>query len=258
MKLADKVAVITGGAKGIGLAIAGRYLTEGARVVIADVDARAIDEGLNQLGDDDRTLGLSLDVRYQASIDAMVVEVLEHFGRIDILVNNAAVFDMAPVLEVEAASFDRQFDVNVKGLFFTLQAVARVMVEHGQGGAIINMASQAGRRGEALVSTYCATKAAVISLTQSCALGLVEHGIRVNAIAPGVVDTPMWAEVDALFARYEGRPAGEKKRLVGEAVPMGRMGRPEDYAGAAAFLASDDSDYIVAQTLNVDGGNWMS
>ena len=258
MKLADKVAVITGGAKGIGLAIAGRYLAEGARVVIADVDARAIDEGVKQLGDDDRVLGVSLDVRDQASIDAMVVEVLEHFGRIDILVNNAAVFDMAPVLEVEAASFDRQFDVNVKGLFFTLQAVARVMVEHGQGGAIINMASQAGRRGEALVSTYCATKAAVISLTQSCALGLVEHGIRVNAIAPGVVDTPMWAEVDALFARYEGRPAGEKKRLVGEAVPMGRMGRPEDYAGAAAFLASDDSDYIVAQTLNVDGGNWMS
>ncbi|GED22792.1 L-iditol 2-dehydrogenase [Halomonas halmophila] len=258
MKLADKVAVITGGAKGIGLAIAGRYLAEGARVVIADVDDRAIDEGLKQLGNHDRTLGLSLDVRDQASIDAMVAEVLEHFGRIDILVNNAAVFDMAPVLEVEAASFDRQFDVNVKGLFFTLQAVARVMVEHEQGGAIINMASQAGRRGEALVSTYCATKASVISLTQSCGLDLIRHGVRVNGIAPGVVDTPMWAEVDALFARYEGRPLGEKKRLVGEEVPMGRMGRPDDYAGAAVFLASDDSGYVVAQTLNVDGGNWMS
>jgi NAD(P)-dependent dehydrogenase (short-subunit alcohol dehydrogenase family) len=150
------------------------------------------------------------------------------------------------------------FDVNVKGLFFTLQSVARHMAERGQGGKIINMASQAGRRGEALVSVYCASKAAVISLTQSAGLDLIKHRINVNGIAPGVVDTPMWTEVDALFARYENRPAGEKKRLVGEAVPYGRMGRPEDHAGAAVFLASEDAEYIVAQTLNVDGGNWMS
>ncbi|MDL4863964.1 L-iditol 2-dehydrogenase, partial [Halomonas elongata] len=235
-----------------------RYVAEGARVVVADVDDKAIDAGLASLDAGERTIGLRLDVRDRASIDAMVATVMERFGGIDILVNNAAVFDMAPVLEVTEESFDRQFEVNVKGLFFTLQAVAAAMVEQGRGGAIINMTSQAGRRGEALVSTYCATKAAVISLTQSCGLDLVRHGIRVNAIAPGVVDTPMWEEVDALFARYEGRPLGEKKRLVGEAVPMGRMGRPEDYAGAAVFLASEDSDYVLAQTLNVDGGNWMS
>lgn len=114
------------------------------------------------------------------------------------------------------------------------------------------------RRGEALVGVYCASKAAVISLTQSTGLGLIRQGVRVNAIAPGVVDTPMWTEVDALFARYEKRPISEKKRLVGEAVPYGRMGRPEDLAGAAVFLASDDAEYVVAQTLNVDGGNWMS
>lgn len=258
MKLADKVAVVTGGARGIGLAIARRYVAEGARVVVADVDDKAIDAGLASLDAGERTIGLRLDVRDRASIDAMIATVMERFGGIDILVNNAAVFDMAPVLEVTEESFDRQFEVNVKGLFFTLQAVAAAMVEQGRGGAIINMTSQAGRRGEALVSTYCATKAAVISLTQSCGLDLVRHGIRVNAIAPGVVDTPMWEEVDALFARYEGRPLGEKKRLVGEAVPMGRMGRPEDYAGVAVFLASEDSDYVLAQTLNVDGGNWMS
>ncbi|RAW08886.1 L-iditol 2-dehydrogenase [Halomonas elongata] len=258
MKLADKVAVVTGGARGIGLAIARRYVEEGARVVVADVDDKAIDAGLASLDAGERTIGLRLDVRDRASIDAMVATVMERFGGIDILVNNAAVFDMAPVLEVTEESFDRQFEVNVKGLFFTLQEVAAAMVEQGRGGAIINMTSQAGRRGEALVSTYCATKAAVISLTQSCGLDLVRYGIRVNAIAPGVVDTPMWEEVDALFARYEGRPLGEKKRLVGEAVPMGRMGRPEDYAGAAVFLASEDSDYVLAQTLNVDGGNWMS
>jgi NAD(P)-dependent dehydrogenase (short-subunit alcohol dehydrogenase family) len=150
------------------------------------------------------------------------------------------------------------FAVNTRGLFFTLQAVARRMIGRGQGGKIINMASQAGRRGEGLVSVYCASKAAVISLTQSAGLDLIKHRINVNGIAPGVVDTPMWDHVDALFAKYEHRPLGEKKRLVGEAVPFGRMGAPEDYAGAAAFLASSDSDYVVAQTLNVDGGNWMS
>ncbi|MGQ7249485.1 L-iditol 2-dehydrogenase [Halomonas sp. V046] len=258
MKLTDKVAVITGGARGIGLAIAERYLAEGARVAIADVDPAALKEGLGHLGAGERAIGVHLNVCERDSIDAMVTQVVERFGTIDILVNNAAVFDMAPVLEVSERSFDRQFAVNVKGLFFTLQRVARQMVEQGHGGHIVNMASQAGRRGEALVSTYCATKAAVISLTQSAGLGLIKQGIRVNGIAPGVVDTPMWGEVDALFAKYENRPLGEKKRLVGEQVPMGRMGRPDDYAGAAVFLASGDSDYVVAQTLNVDGGNWMS
>ena len=193
-----------------------------------------------------------------ASIAAAVEAVIAHWGRIDILVNNAAVFDLAPVVEVTEASWDRLFAVNVKGLFFTLQAVAKHMIARGGGGKIVNLASQAGRRGEALVSVYCATKAAVISLTQSAGLDLIKHRINVNGIAPGVVDTPMWADVDALFAKYEGRPLGEKKRLVGEAVPFGRMGKPEEHVGAAVFLASADADYIVAQTLNVDGGNWMS
>jgi NAD(P)-dependent dehydrogenase (short-subunit alcohol dehydrogenase family) len=175
-----------------------------------------------------------------------------------VLVNNAAVFDLAPILEITRESYERVFDVNVKGLLFMLQAVARGMVEQGGGGKIINMASQAGRRGEPLVAVYCASKAAVISITQSAGLDLIRYGINVNGISPGVVDTPMWDEVDALFARYEGRPPGEKKRLVGEAVPFGRMGLPEDHVGAAVFLASSDSDYVVAQTLNVDGGNWMS
>jgi D-sorbitol dehydrogenase (acceptor) len=255
-RLDGKVAVVTGGARGIGSAIAERYVLEGAAVAIAD---RAIDQAealAGRLGD--KALAVPLDVTSQASIDAMVATVVARAGGIDIVVNNAAVFDLAPVIEVTEKSWDLLFAVNVKGLFFTLQAVARRMIAQGRGGKIINMASQAGRRGEALVSTYCATKAAVISLTQSAGLDLIKHGINVNAIAPGVVDTPMWTEVDALFARYEGRPLGEKKRLVGAAGPYGRMGRPEDHAGAAVFLASADADYVVAQTLNVDGGNWMS
>jgi D-sorbitol dehydrogenase (acceptor) len=261
MTLTNKIAVITGGARGIGLAIAQRYLAEGASVVVADIDRIAIDAALTTLQQQspaEKIMGVELNVCDQASIDAMVEKVTQRFGGIDILVNNAGVFDMAPVLEVTEASFDKQFSVNTKGMFFTLQAVARSMVARGQGGKLINMASQAGRRGEALVSVYCASKAAVISLTQSCGLDLIKHGINVNGIAPGVVDTPMWDGVDALFAHYEKRPLGEKKRLVGEAVPFGRMGLPDDHTGAAVFLASHDSDFVVAQTLNVDGGNWMN
>ena len=133
------------------------------------------------------------------------------------------------------------------------------MIARGQGGKIINMASQAGRRGEPMVAVYCATKAAVISLTQSAALNLIKSGINVNAIAPGVVDGAHWDGVDAHFAKWEGRPKGEKKRLVAEAVPIGRMCRAEeDLAGMAVFLASQEANYIVGQTYNVDGGNCLN
>jgi NAD(P)-dependent dehydrogenase (short-subunit alcohol dehydrogenase family) len=256
VKLEGKVAVVTGGARGIGRAIVERYVAEGARVAIGDIDLEETKSLAGAMGK--MALPVRLDVTKRDSVDEMVGDVVGWAGGIDILVNNAAVVDLAPVLEVTEESFDGQFAVNVRGLFFTLQRVAKHMVQRGQGGKIINMASQAGRRGEALASVYCASKAAVISLTQSAGLDLIKHRINVNGIAPGVVDTPMWDKVDALFARYENRPIGEKKRLVGEAVPYGRMGRPEDHVGAAVFLASADADYIVAQTLNVDGGNWMS
>ncbi len=143
-------------------------------------------------------------------------------------------------------------------MFFVMQAVLQRLVAAGKPGSIVNMASQAGRRGEALVAHYCASKAAVISYTQSAALAMATHGIRVNAIAPGVIDTPMWGHVDSLFARYENLRPGEKKAAVGKAVPLGRMGTPRDITGAAIFLASAESGYITAQTLNVDGGNVMS
>jgi D-sorbitol dehydrogenase (acceptor) len=256
MKLKGKVAIVSGGARGIGRAIAERYADEGARVVVADILEKDAQETAAAIGRE--AFAVRLDVTSRASIDALVKTVVERAGGIDILVNNAAIFDMAPVLEVTEESFDRQFAINVKGLVFTLQAVARRMVEQGRGGKIVNMASQAGRRGEALVLVYCATKAAVISITQSAGLSLIKHGINVNGIAPGVVETPMWEQVDALFAKYENLPIGEKKRRVGEAVPYGRFGRPEEMAGAAVFLASDDAEYIVAQTLGVDGGNWMA
>ncbi|MBV8628024.1 MAG: L-iditol 2-dehydrogenase [Paraburkholderia sp.] len=257
-RLQDKVAILTGAGSGIGEAVARRYLDEGARCVLVDVKPEGgFAQSLTQ-SHADRALAVSADVTRREDIERIVSTTVARFGRVDILFNNAALFDMRPLLDESWDVFDRLFAVNVKGAFFLMQRVAQQMVEQGGGGKIINMSSQAGRRGEALVSHYCATKAAVLSYTQSAALALAPHRINVNGIAPGVIDTPMWKEVDALFARYENRPLGEKKRLVGEAVPLGRMGVPEDLTGAALFLASSDADYITAQTLNVDGGNWMS
>ena len=256
-RLAGKTAFITGSARGIGRSFAEAYIREGAvHVVIADINLERAQETANELGS--QAYAVRLDVTDQASIDAAVKETVDKFGGIDVLINNAALFDLAPIVEITRQSYEKLFAVNFSGTLFTLQAVAKAMIARGKGGKIINMASQAGRRGEPLVAIYCATKAAVISLTQSAGLNLIEHGINVNAIAPGVVDGEHWEGVDALFAKYENRPRGEKKRLVGEAVPYGRMGTAEDLTGMAIFLASSESDYIVAQTYNVDGGNWMS
>ncbi len=255
-RLSGKVALITGAARGIGAAFAEAYAREGAEVVIGDIDVPRAEETAAAIGQG--AFAVRLDVSDQASIDAAIDAVLKRSGKIDVLVNNAALFDLAPIVEITRESYDRLFSVNVAGSLFTLQAVARAMIARGRGGKIINMASQAGRRGEALVAVYCASKAAIISLTQSAALNLIEHGINVNAIAPGVVDGEHWDGVDALFAKYEGRPLGEKKHLVGEEVPFGRMGRAEDLTGMAVFLASAESDYVVGQTYNVDGGNWLS
>jgi len=199
-----------------------------------------------------------MDVSQQASIDSAFAKAVELVGGLDIVVNNAALFTADPIVDIKREDYARIFDINVGGTLFTMQAAARHMIERGNGGKIINMASQAGRRGEALVAVYCATKAAVISLTQSAGLNLIEHGINVNAIAPGVVDGEHWEGVDAHFARLEGKAPGEKKREVGLGVPAGRMAQPEDLTGMAVFLASKDADYIVAQCYNVDGGQWMS
>lgn len=256
MKLEGKVAIVTGGARGIGRAICERYAAEGAWVVVADLDEAECKRTAAGIGKN--ALGVGLDVTRQDSIEAMLRFVVLECGGVDILVNNAGIFDMGPLLEVTRESYHKVFAVNVEGLLFTLQAVARQMTAQGRGGKIINFASQAGRRGEGLVAVYCASKAAVVSLTQSAGLALAKQRINVNAIAPGVVDTPMWGHVDALFAKYENLPIGEKKRQVGEAVPYGRMGTPDEMAGMAVFLASADSDYVVGQTYNVDGGNVLS
>lgn len=256
MRLRGKAALITGAARGIGLAFARAYIAEGATVALADIDGAAAARSAEALGP--AAFAVQMDVAQQASIDAGFAEAVNWLGRLDILVNNAALFTAAPIVEITRAEYDRAFAVNVAGTLFCLQAAARHMIARGEGGKIINMASQAGRRGEPLVAVYCATKAAVISITQSAGLDLIRHGINVNAIAPGVVDGEHWDGVDAHFARLENRPLGEKKRIVGASVPIGRMAEAADLTGLAIFLASSEADYIVAQTYGVDGGNWMA
>ncbi len=252
-RLDGKVALVTGGARGIGRAICEAYAREGAKVAVADlleVDALETAETIGGMA-------VMMNVTDIASIRAGITAVEEAWGGIDILVNCAGIFNMASIDKVTLEDYRRQYDVNVGGTIFACQAVIPSMKKRG-GGAIINFASQAGRRGEPNVTIYCSTKAAVISITQSLALELASDNIRVNGVAPGVIDTPMWDVVDAKFAEYEKKPKGQKKREVGESVPLGRMGDPADVADPCIFLASADARYITAQTLNVDGGNWMS
>jgi D-sorbitol dehydrogenase (acceptor) len=258
-RLQGRHALLTGAGGGIGLAVTEAFVAQGAHCTAVDLSA-APSAGLAELlaRHPARLAYASADVTRVDALGALVDGAAARFGSVDVLFNNAAVFDMAPLLESDEVMYQRLFDVNVKGMFFVMQAVLARLVAAAKPGSIVNLASQAGRRGEALVSHYCASKAAVISYTQSAALAMAPHRIRVNAIAPGVIDTPMWQHVDALFARHEGLQPGEKKIAVGKAVPLGRMGTPADIVGAAVFLASDEAAYITAQTLNVDGGNVMS
>lgn len=243
--LSGKTCLVTGANGGIGMATASYFAAAGARVLATDI-------GDDWQGDNPahyRKIDLLTDEGL-ADITSWIAEEVP-----DILFNNAALFDMGSVLDADLTQFDRLFSVNVRAAYAILQSCAKALVAQEKKGSLINMASQAGHRGEALVAHYCATKAAIISYTQSAALALAKHHIRVNAISPGVIDTPMWQTVDALFAKFEDKEIGQKKREVGRAVPLGYMGAPEDVAKLALFLASDQSNYITAQTMNVDGGN---
>lgn len=246
--LSGKTCLVTGANGGIGTATAEHFAALGARVLTTD------------LGDifpgDCKTTHHAFDLLDPAGLAACCDWIGAEAP--DVLFNNAGLFDMGSVLDADLDQYERLFGLNVRAMYAVMQATAKALVAAGRPGSIINLSSQAGRRGEALVAHYCATKAAVISYTQSAAKALAPHRIRVNAIAPGVIDTPMWGTVDALFAKFEGKEIGQKKREVGEAVPLGHMGAPTDVARVAVFLATEQSAYITAQTINVDGGNVTS
>lgn len=255
LDLHESRVLITGASGGIGASICQGFLDSNAQVYAVDIKSSALSNKLAENNPNTYTF-------HQADLaqpdDVLQLISLAENWNINTLINNAAIFDMAPFIESDTEQYQRLFNINVQAMFQLMQGICRYLVDTQQKGKIINFSSQAGRRGEALVSHYCASKAAVISYTQSAALAFAKNGININAIAPGVIDTPMWKEVDAKFAKYENRPLGEKKKLVGEQVPMGYMGQPNDVVGAVLFFSSSMSDYITGQTLNVDGGNVLS
>ena len=252
-KLDGAVAIVTGGGSGLGAAIAETFVGAGAKTFVADIDEAAADEVTTRIGAG--CVSVRLDVTDPRSISAMVDLVVEQAGKIDILVNCAGVYGMQPWLRVTEEDFDRIFSVNVRGLLFVTQAVAARMVDRGSG-TIINVASATGRRGNPMSVAYSASKMAVINLTQSAALAFARFGIRVNAIAPGLMRTPMFEQVSALYDSEPG--AGDLLASVVESVPLERISSPKDQVGAVLFLATDDSAYITGQTLNVDGGLFLN
>jgi meso-butanediol dehydrogenase / (S,S)-butanediol dehydrogenase / diacetyl reductase len=258
------VALVTGAARGIGRAIALRYAREGAALAVADLEeasTRGTVEEIRALGG--TAEAFAADVSEPAQSAAMVDRAFERFGRLDILVNNAGVIRVRPLLEVTPEDWDFINDINARGLFFALQASARRMMQQSPlsagrpRGKIVNIASIAGRGGRPLLAAYAASKAAAISITQSAAMGLAPQ-VVVNAICPGVVDTPMWQQIDREWTQIDQRPAGSAWQDRIRGIPMGRPERPDDLTGMAVFLASADSDYITGQAYNVDGGMVMT
>ena len=244
MRLSGKHALITGAGRGIGRAIARVFVREGAAVAVADIDANLARDAANELErQGGRAVAIEADVANPASIRAMIESVLSAFGRIDILVNNAGIGGNTPFLETSIEEWERILRVNLTGAFLVAQAAAREMVKAG-GGRVINIASLSGQRGGTGRAAYGAAKAGLDLLTRVMAVELAEHGINVNSIAPGPIETEMakFAHDAATRAAYE--------RL----VPMRRYGSPEEIADAALFLASDESRYVHGHTLNVDGG----
>ncbi|MBG6175827.1 MAG: 3-oxoacyl-ACP reductase family protein [Roseibium album] len=249
MSLENKVAIVTGAAQGIGFAVAKRFVSDGAKVVIADIDDAKGEEAVEDLQTIGEAMYIHCNVAERLDVRNMVAETLNAYGDIDILVNNAGIVIGSDFLELEEADFDRVLSTNLKGAFLCSQAVARHMVEKieggGEPGCIINMSSVNSVLAIPNQIPYCVSKGGVSQLTKSTALALAPHGIRVNAIGPGSIMTEMLAAVNS------DREA--RQRLMSR-TPLLRIGEPAEIAGVAAFLASQDAGYITGQTIFADGG----
>lgn len=245
MRLNDKVAIVTGAARGIGKAIADKFVREGARVMITDVRKEQLDATASELRASGTVEALVADVTVADDARRIVDETVQRFGRIDVLVNNAGIASFEPFLEHTEQSWDQTMSVDLKGVFLVGQAVARQMVNQGDGGSIINMASTNGILGESLLAAYNAAKAGVILLTKTMAIELGPHNIRTNAVCPGFILTELAAE------------SGADESFITEyikKIPLGRYGKPEDVANLCAFLASDESSFINGAPIIIDGG----
>lgn len=255
LSLKNKTAFITGASGGIGSATAEIFIKAEAKVVATDLKISKTIEKLIQ-ENPKKIEFFELDLMQKNGLDEAKKIINQNCP--EVLFNNAAIFDMAPIYDNDTGQYEKIFNLNVKVCYELMQGVIKQLIAQNKPGSVINLSSQAGRRGEALLPHYCASKATVISYTQSTALAVAKNKIRVNAISPGIIDTPMWNQVDALFAKYENLKLGEKKQLVKKIIPMGRMGSADEVAKLALFLASDFSSYITGQTINIDGGNVLS
>ena len=249
MRLQDKVAIITGAAQGIGVAYAVGMAREGAKVVIADVDdanGATVVASINDSGGE--ALFVHTDVSDKSQVDALMGKTVERFGRLDILVNNAAILDAEPVGQITEAAWDRQMAVNAKGTLFCSQAAAAIMKEQ-KSGKIVNISSIGALAAQPGLCAYHSTKAVIFTITRSFALELIDHNIQVNAVVPGTTSSGM--------AERAMQDPAFKKQVVGT-IPSGRLGKPEELLGAVIYFASDDSSYCTGQTLVVDGGVLMA
>lgn len=252
--LDDKIVLITGGGSGIGRGVAEAVAQAGARVAAADIDLVGATDTSELLGGAERCMAVELDVTDAESIQSAVDQVVESWGRVDGWVNSAGVIKMDAALDVTPADWHLQFDVNVRGLFLGCQAAARQMIAQGGGGAIVNIASNAGKVGYPKMAAYNASKAAVISLTRSLAEEWADQRINVNAVCPGGVDTPMLSNCAEWITSKSG---GDAKELLAEMTPrqLGRHVQPVEVGRLAAFLLSDRAELIRGQSISADGGD---
>ncbi len=245
MKLADKVAIVTGAAKGIGRACAERFLAEGARVVAADVDEARLASTTADIDRDGRVLQVVTDVSRKEQVEALVARAVAHLGRVDVMVNNAGIAMVQDFLAVTKADYDKVLGVNLEGAFWGTQAAARQMVAQGGGGVIINMSSINSGLANPRVATYAITKGGMNQVTSTAAVAFAPHGIRVVGVGPGTIDTEM---VRGDFVSDAG------DRAILSRTPLGRYGTAAEVAAVVAFLASDDASYITGETIYPDGG----
>lgn len=255
-QVADKVVIVTGAGRGIGAGIAWDLAEKGARVVVADLNKEAAEKTASQISSNGgKAIAVAVDVSSRKDTQALIRQTVSHFGRLDVMFNNAGISQTCPFLEVTDEDFDRIMAINGRGVLIGTQEAAKQMIAQGDGGKIINTASIAGKQGYPLFAHYCASKFAVVAITQAAARALAEHKITVNCFAPGVVKTELWEQLDREFIQH-GLTEEPQQAIndFSQAILLGRVSVPKDIVGVTTFLASDASDYVTGQTVMVDGG----